>query len=359
MLYAGGLLIYVSMYKINYLRAKNRFNRKEISKKTMREKAKFLDQFASCFSRINQEISKIVDSRVSLIQEIGSYSLRGDGKRLRPLFFILSCQLCNYHESDVYPLSAIFECLHTASLLHDDVIDNASIRRGRSSVNRIWGNSTAILVGDFLFSKSSRIAVEKRHIEFLRILADTAIRMTEGQMLELVNTHNWNMTKREYMGIITSKTAALISAAYASGGIVAGAKQADIQSLRNFGLNMGIAFQIVDDVFDYTSTVEKAGKPIGSDLREGKITLPLIYTLTYLEKGERDRLEHLFKNGNAYEKDYLRLIELVQDNGAINRCLKDAQDYVNLAETHLSLFPDSPTKESLLKLNQFIVNRSY
>jgi len=325
----------------------------------MREESTFLDQFASQFGKINEELGKVLDSKVSLIEKVGSHSLLGGGKRLRPLFFILSCQLCNYHKSDMYPLSTVFECLHTASLLHDDVLDNASIRRGRSSANKIWGNSTAVLVGDFLFSRSSRMAVEKKHIEFLKILADTAIRMTEGQMLELINTHNWSITRREYMGIITSKTADLLSAACASGGIVAGAKKDDIESLRNFGLNMGIAFQIVDDVFDYTSSVEKTGKPIGSDLREGKITLPLIYTLTYLEKGERGRLEHLFKNGNALDKDYLRIIELVKDNGAINKCLKDAQDYADLAETYLSRFPDSPVKESLLKLNQFIVDRSY
>ena len=325
----------------------------------MREESTFLDQFASQFGKINEELGKVLDSKVSLIEKVGSHSLLGGGKRLRPLFFILSCQLCNYHKSDMYPLSTVFECLHTASLLHDDVLDNASIRRGRSSANKIWGNSTAVLVGDFLFSRSSRMAVEKKHIEFLKILADTAIRMTEGQMLELINTHNWSITRREYMGIITSKTADLLSASCASGGIVAGAKKDDIESLRNFGLNMGIAYQIVDDVFDYTSSVEKTGKPIGSDLREGKITLPLIYTLTYLEKGERGRLEHLFKNGNASDKDYLRIIELVKDNGATKKCLKDAQDYADLAETYLSPFPDSPIKESLLKLNQFIVDRSY
>jgi len=325
----------------------------------MGKESKFLVQFDPYISRINEELGKVLDSGVPLIKEVGSHSLLGGGKRLRPLFFILSCQLCNYHESDIYTLSAIFECLHAASLLHDDVLDNASVRRGGSSANKIWGNSMAVLVGDFLFSKSSRMLVEKKHIELLKVLADTAIRMTEGQILELVNTHNWNITRREYIGIIISKTAALMSAACASGGILARAKQADIQSLKDFGLNMGIAFQIVDDVFDYTSTVEKAGKPIGSDLREGKITLPLIYTLTYLEKGERDRLEDLFKNGNASEKDYLRIIELVKDNGVINKCHKDAQGYVDLAQSHLSLFPDSPIKESLLKLNQFIVDRSY
>ncbi len=330
---------------------------KDIGKQAVREEPSFLDQFTSQFSRINEELGKALDSKVSLIEEMGSHSLLGGGKRLRPLFFILSCQLCNYHESDMYPLSAIFEYLHAASLLHDDVIDNASIRRGRSSANSVWGNPAAILVGDFLFSRSSRMAVEKKHIEFLKVLADTATRMTEGQMLELINTHNWNITRGEYMGIITSKTASLISAACASGGIVARARRPHVQSLKNFGLNMGIAFQIVDDVFDYTSSVEKTGKPMGSDLREGKITLPLIYTLTYLKKGERGRLEHLFKNGNASEKDYLRIIELVQDNGAIGKCREDAQNYVNRAGTYLRPFPDSPIKESLLRLNQFIVDR--
>jgi octaprenyl-diphosphate synthase len=318
----------------------------------------FLDQFNLYFRRINKEFDKILDSHVPLIKEIGRYSLLGGGKRLRPLFFILSCQLCNYNERDIYTISAIFECLHAASLLHDDVLDNASIRRGTSSANKIWGNSAAVLVGDFLFSKSSRILVDQKHIEFLKILADTATEMTEGQMLELINTHNWNISRNEYIGIITSKTAALISAACAGGGIIAGAEKDNIQSLKNFGLNAGIAFQIVDDIFDYTSTVEKSGKPIGKDLREGKITLPLIYTLAYLDKGEKNRLEYLFKNGQASEKDYARVIGLVKDNGAIHKCQQDAQAYADLAETQLSPFPDSSVKNSLLRLNQFIVNRT-
>ena len=325
----------------------------------MREESTFLDQFTPYFCKINEELDKILDSNVSLIREVGRYSLLGGGKKLRSLFFILSCQLCNYNEKDIYTISAIFECLHAASLLHDDVLDNASLRRGKSSANKIWGNSTAVLVGDFLFSRSSRILVEQKHVEFLKILADTATRMTEGQMLELINTHNWSITKKEYTGIITSKTAALISAACASGGIMAGTKEDNIQSLKNFGLNAGIAFQIVDDIFDYTSTVEKSGKPTGNDLREGKITLPLIYTLAYLDKRERDGLEGLFKNGKASEKDYSRVIGLVKDNGAIKKCREDAISYANLAETQLSLFPDSPGKESLLELNRFIVNRSY
>jgi octaprenyl-diphosphate synthase len=318
-----------------------------------------LDEFTPYFSKIDKELGEVLDSDVSLIKELGSYSFFGGGKRLRPLFFILSCKLCDYHEADVYPLSTIFECLHAASLLHDDVLDNASIRRGRSSANEIWGNSAAVLVGDFLFSKASSILVEKGDIEFLKMLVDATTRMTEGQVLELANTHNWGITRKEYIGIITSKTAVLMSAACASAGVIAGANKADILSLRDFGLNTGKAFQIIDDVFDYTSTVDETGKPIGNDLREGKITLPLIYTLACIEDGEKYRLEHLFKNGLATKKDYTEVIELVRSNGAIRKCRKDAQDYAKLAETSLGPFPDSSIKESLLKLNQFIVSRSY
>jgi len=161
------------------------------------------------------------------------------------------------------------------------------------------------------------------------------------------------------MEIITSKTAALMSAACSCGAIVAGASQAYIQSLRDFGLNMGIAFQIVDDVFDYSSTVERTGKSIGRDLREGKITLPLIYTIASLPKDEQERLEALFKNGRASERDYARITGLVRDNGALGRCRRDAHDYANLAEQCLSLFPESSEKESLLRLNQFVVDRDH
>jgi octaprenyl-diphosphate synthase len=324
----------------------------------MSEESTVLKQFTPYFERINEELRKVLTSDVSLIEEVGQYSLLGNGKLLRPLFFILSCELCNYTDRDRYTLSTIFECLHAASLLHDDVIDNAPMRRGRASANMLWGSPAAILVGDFLFSKFSQMVVERRHIELLKILADTATRMTEGQVLELVNTHNWNLTRKEYIGIITAKTAALISAACAGGGIVAGAEQPDIQSLKDFGLNMGIAFQIIDDVFDYAATLEETGKSMGSDLREGKITLPLIYALTCLPQQERERLEILFKGGDALEHDYQKVTELVRGNGAIARCRYDAQEYVDRAARCLSLFSDSPIKECLLKLNQFVVTRT-
>ena len=202
------------------------------------------------------------------------------------------------------------------------------------------------------------MVIDEKHIELLKVLADTATRMTEGQVLELVNAHNWKLSRAEYMSIITSKTAALISAACAGGGIVAGAEETHIRSLRDFGLNMGIAFQIIDDVFDYTASAEQTGKPMGSDLREGKITLPLIYALTCVRPQERERLEGIFKSGKASESDYDEVTRLVRSDGAIARCRRDAQEYVDRAAAHLGFFPDSLIKEYLLELNQFVVTRS-
>ncbi|MEA3358002.1 MAG: polyprenyl synthetase family protein [Thermodesulfobacteriota bacterium] len=325
----------------------------------MRDDSEFLDQFSPYFLKIDEELGKIFDTKISLIGEVGRHSLLGRGKKLRPLFFILSCELCNYNEGDLYSLSTIFECVHVASLLHDDVLDNAFIRRGKSSANKIWGNSAAVLVGDFLFSRSSRIAIDKHHFKLLRTISDAAIRMSEGQVMELVNTYNLNMTKREYLDIITWKTAELISAACACGGILAGEKEENIQSLKSFGLNMGIAFQIIDDLFDYVSTTKETGKPAGNDIREGKVTLPLIYSLVDLGKKERDDLQDLFKSAKTSKKNYMRFIELVNSNGIIGKCREEAQHYAQMAESSLTIFPDSKAKDSLLKLNRFIVDRSY
>ena len=325
----------------------------------MRDDSKFLDQFSPYFLKIDEELGKIFETNVSLIGEVGRHSLLGRGKKLRPLFFILSCELCNYNEGDLYSLSTIFECVHVASLLHDDVLDNAFIRRGKSSANKIWGNSAAVLVGDFLFARASRIAIDKQHFKLLRIISDAAIKMSEGQALELVNTYNLDMTKREYLDIITWKTAELISAACACGGILAGEKEENIKFLKTFGINMGIAFQIIDDLFDYISTTKETGKPAGNDIREGKVTLPLIYLLVDLEKKERDGLQDLFKSTKTSKKNYMRFIELVNSNGIISKCREEAQHYAQMAESSLVIFPDSQAKDSLLKLNRFIVDRSY
>lgn len=325
----------------------------------MRNDFKFLDQFSPYFLKIDEELEKIFETNVSLIADIGRHSLLGGGKKLRPLFFILSCQLCDYSEDDLYALSTIFECVHVASLLHDDVVDNALLRRGKSSANKIWGNFAAVLAGDYLFARSARIAVDKRHYKLLRAISDATIKMSEGQALEMVNAYNLKMTKSKYLNIITWKTAELISAACSCGAILAGEKEEAIRSLRRFGLNMGIAFQIIDDLFDYISTEKETGKPEGNDIREGKVTLPLIYLLVDLGEEERNRLQGLFESAKTSRKDYIKFIELVNSNGIINKCRNEAQHYAQMAETDLAVFPDSRAKEFLLELNRFIVERTY
>jgi octaprenyl-diphosphate synthase len=319
----------------------------------------FLDRFNTHFSRIDEALSRVLSSKVPLIDSIGSHSLLGEGKRLRPLLFILTCQACGYKGGDPYSLSAIFEYIHTASLLHDDVIDDGHIRRKKPSVNHVWGNSAAVLGGDFLYSKSFAIAVGSGNLEFLRVLTDTTTRMAEGQVLELLHTHNWNMTRDEYMEIIASKTAALISAACACGAILSGTEGQAVGHLAQFGFNMGIAFQLVDDLLDYTSTAEVFGKPVGKDLREGRITLPLIYTLSQLQETEIERLENLFKNRKAREKDYEEVFALVRDNGVVDRIRSEAREYVEKAADHLGFFPESPVRRDLLGLNAYIIDRSF
>ena len=318
-----------------------------------------LDKYTGHIARINKELKEALTSRVSLVEIIGKHTLLGHGKRLRPLFFLLSCQLCDYQGKDAYRLSTIFEYLHAASLLHDDVVDNAENRRNRPSANHVWGNHAAVLEGDFLYSNASLIAVGSNNLLFLKRLTETAKQMAEGQIMELTHTHDWKIGKEQYLEIISAKTAVLMSAACACGAIVSGAEREAEQSLGQFGLNMGIAFQIMDDLLDYTSSEDVFGKPVGKDLKEGKITLPLIYTLPKIEASERNRLENLFKNHQATEEDYRQLIGLVRSKGALDQIKDEARSYVDRAAGCLSRFPDSPAKSGLLELNRFIVERKY
>ena len=316
-----------------------------------------LTQFKDHFDVINEELYKVFNSRVPLVQEIGRHALLANGKRLRPLIFVLSCELCNYHGEDVYQLSTIFEYIHTASLLHDDVLDNAEIRRNKPSANQVWGNHAAVLEGDFLFSKALAIAIHAGNIPFLAKITDTTTEMTEGQILELAHTDDWNIGRDLYLKIITAKTAMLISTACTGGAIISGAGSETADSLAQFGLNVGIAFQLIDDLLDYTSSQEVFGKPVGKDLREGKITLPLIYTLKQLETTEKKRLEDLFVNHQPTDDDFRDIIDLVRDNGTLDRILEEAQSYVDNAINSLDIFPDSTTKRDLITLSQHIIDR--
>ena len=330
----------------------------------MGEESKIFSKHHKHFQRIEEELEKGLDSKIELIQEVGRHSLLGPGKRLRPLFFVLCGQLLGKDAETLYPLSIVFEYIHTASLLHDDVLDNAELRRKKPAANVLWGNHAAVLEGDYLYSKAFSVAVSFGNLELLRRLTETTTRMAEGQVLELIHAWNWEISPETYMEIIVAKTAVLLSAACACGGVAAGACQRDVEALAQFGLNMGIAFQLTDDLLDYTSTKEVMGKPVCKDLREGKITLPLIYTIARLGAQERQSLlAPLSKMTHCHyvggEEKFQRIIELVRRNGALDRIRMEAREFVESAASYLKHFSDCPTKQFLLELNSFIVDRSY
>lgn len=311
------------------------------------------------FEKINRELNKVFDSRVPLAKEIGKYALLGQGKRLRPLIFVLSCELCGYRGVDLYSLSTVFEYIHTSSLLHDDVLDNAEIRRRKPSSNQIWGNQAAVLEGDFLFSKALSIAVSAGSIPFISRLTEATMHMSEGQILELVHTDDLKTGRNQYMQIITAKTAVLISAACGCGAIVSGSGAETEALLSRFGRSVGIAFQLADDLLDYTSSEEVFGKPVGKDLLEGKITLPLIYTLAELEQDEKKRFPEAFKIRKTDPSAYRFLLDRVRTGGALERIRAEAQSYVDEAAACLEAFSDSPIKGNLLKLIQYIIDRTH
>jgi octaprenyl-diphosphate synthase len=319
----------------------------------------FLDHFSPHLKEIDDALNQSLGARVPVVADIVRYSLLGAGKRIRPLLFVLSSRLCGYKGEDVYRLSTLFEYVHAASLVHDDVLDNADLRRRKPSVRQVWGNAAAVLGGDFLYSAASAIAVECRNLELIRLLSDLLKRMVEGQFLELEHTHNWKISKTEYMEIITAKTAALMRAACNSGAMVAGADEKTVQHLGDFGSNLGIAFQLMDDLLDYTSSEEVFGKPVGKDLKEGKITLPLVYFVSELERAEVERLAELFKSQKASDQDYQDLVRRVRVNGAIERVRSEASEYVARAGELLKLFPDSPVKQGLLELGAYILTRRH
>jgi len=318
-----------------------------------------LDQFKDHFTKIDEALNTRSNSRVPLVEEMGAYAILGGGKRLRPLLFVLCCELCNYKGADRYELSTVFEYIHVASLLHDDVLDNANTRRKRPSTNQVWGNQGAVLEGDFLYAKALSVAVRARSIPFFTQLTDTTVEMTEGQILELSHHNDWGLTRAQYMDIISAKTASLISGACACGAIIAEAPPETQSALTRFGLNIGIAFQLIDDLLDYTSSEAEFGKPVGKDLKEGKITLPLIYTLSELEQDHVKRLRDRCAHPQTCDIAVAEMIRLVRAGDAVKRTWEEARSYGNRAVEFLEIFPDSPLRTTFRKLACYIIERRY
>ena len=306
---------------------------------------------------INRALADNLQSHVPLIAEVGRHILLSGGKRIRPLLFLLSARLCGCRGPELADYSTIFEYLHAATLLHDDVVDAAAVRRGRTTANTIWGNQAVILVGDFLLSKALSLAVTTNHLKVLKVLAHTTTFMAEGEVLQLLHTGNLKITEAEYFEVVHRKTAVLMAAACRVGAILGDSPPEMEEALAQYGLNLGITFQVVDDILDYTGDATEMGKPIGHDLQEGRITLPLIHALAQADPHDRELLLDLAGNLEADKGPELR--RLLEKYGSLDYARSLAREYTLKAEANLEPFPAAPEKAYFLAFTDELLDRTH
>jgi len=295
-------------------------------------------------------------SNVSLLDRIMHYIIKRKGKQMRPMFVFLTAKLFGKFEENTYRAASMIELLHTATLVHDDVIDKADFRRGYFSINALWKNKIAVLVGDFLLSRGLLLAVKHEEFELLKIMSTAVQDMSEGELLQIEKARKLDITEKVYFDIIRKKTATLIAACCASGANSVGEDKNTVETMRLFGEKAGIAFQIKDDLFDYTQSTF-IGKPTGIDIREQKMTLPLIYTLNNISKKEKNNIIDIVKNHHENEKKVAELIELVKENGGLNYAENVMIEYRNEALEILNQFDDNEARRSLELLLNYVVNR--
>jgi octaprenyl-diphosphate synthase len=320
-------------------------------------KEKIISETEDLIADIETAIRINLNPHFDLVSEIAGHILFAGGKRLRPLLMILSAGICGNIKKDYATLSSMFEYLHTASLLHDDLIDGASIRRGKPVANSIWGNSAAVLTGDFLLARSLSIAAKTGISAIVEVLAEITEYMSQGEIFQLMNKERLDLSEQEYMKIIKCKTAVLFRGACKTGALIAGAAQDKEAALASYGMNLGIAFQIADDLLDYNSDSKLLGKKTGADIREGKLTLPLIYSLDKTDSEDRRFIEKIIINKNFNDNDFNKLIDLLKKYQGISYTQKLASEYVEKAKNSLDIFTPSKTKETLLNVADYAMDR--
>jgi octaprenyl-diphosphate synthase len=314
-----------------------------------------LEWMGEDLKKVDQEFRKNLRSNVPIISTIGEHLLRSGGKRFRAKLLLLSAKLCGYSGENHISMASLIEFIHTATLLHDDVVDKAKLRRGIESANSKWGNEACVLVGDFLFTKCFTLMVESRNWKILHTISRATTIMAEGELEELIRTNDLSLTEEGYLSIITRKTASLISAATQIGAVLGNVSEEKEGALSEFGMNVGIAFQLIDDNLDYTS--KKSGKKIGIDLQEGKITLPLIFTLKHCDEGEKAFIQETVNSHPITKKAFFRVVEIIERHQGIQYTWEKAKQYVEGAKDYLRLFPDSKEKEVLYALADYVVDR--
>ncbi|TDT37107.1 octaprenyl-diphosphate synthase [Halospina denitrificans] len=308
------------------------------------------------FEQVNALIHEQLTSHVPLVEHIGHYIVDSGGKRLRPLLVLLSAGALDYRGEQHAKLAAVIEFLHTATLLHDDVVDTSELRRGRTTANARWGNAPSVLVGDFLYSRSFQMMVEMGSMRVMELLSDATAVIAEGEVLQLVNSRNPDLSEEQYMTVIHNKTAMLFQAASHSAGVLAEADPDTETALRNYGCHLGLAFQIVDDVLDYQGDPAEMGKNVGDDLAEGKATLPLIHAMATGTAEQRTLIRKAIREGGL--DNLAAILEAVQATGALEYSLDRAREHAHKARSSLEKLPPSPHRDAMSSLINLAVDRA-
>jgi octaprenyl-diphosphate synthase len=314
---------------------------------------------ADDMDRVNGIILEKARSDVEMIPELARHLIDSGGKRLRPMLTIAAAKLCGYNGEGHVKLAASVEFMHTATLLHDDVVDESDLRRGKIAARMLWGNEASVLVGDFLLGQAFKMMVEVGSLGALRVLSNAAVVIAEGEVFQLSIAKNTATTEDDYLAVINGKTAALFSAAAEVGGIIAERSAAEQAALRSYGKNLGLAFQLVDDALDYSGEQAKLGKNIGDDFREGKITLPVVLSFRRGNAEEREFWQRTLEKGETEDGDLDRAIGYMTKYGAIEDTIQRARHYGAMACDALAIFPASEAKSALLDAVEFCISRAH
>lgn len=304
-----------------------------------------------------EKIKETLNGVTPAVSMVGKHLLLGGGKRIRPFLSILCSKIFGYNGEKASILACSVESIHTASLLHDDVVDGASIRRGRPSAHSLWGSQVVILVGDFLYSNALRLANSLKNQKIMDALSNATSRMSEGELIQLNKKGNPDITKEDYMNIIKGKTAILMSAACKGGAVIGNATQEEEDALAAFGLKLGMAFQITDDVLDYMAEEKILGKSLGKDLEEGKITLPMIYLLRNTTTHEAEKVKTIIRTEQISKSDLTYILDLLNQYRSIEQSLEKANSILQEAKAELNIFKDSVEKSALLTISDYSLRR--
>lgn len=334
------------------------------AKKYIRDQLKKDISLKNLYKDIQQDLNQVEEtlklfsqSPNALISEIGSYLFQKAGKRIRPALLMLCSKMFGYKGKEHILMSALIETIHTASLIHDDIIDNSKVRRGRDSIHARWGPNITVLLGDYLYIKAIGRSLRSQYRQIIQILTDVSAKMIEGELYEYYVSGNFDLAEEDYLEIIQKKTASLFSASCHIGGILGEASKKEEQALMEFGANLGMSFQIIDDLLDFTGDEKVLGKPILSDLTEGRITLPLIYTLNHDGKENRKRMSHLLKKSHLLTNTKDEILDIIKSNGALEYTYRKAGDFSRLSKEIISNFPQSIHRDTLILFSDYILAR--